>query len=85
MQNMVMMNTIASCLSYLCYIFLYILLIVFFYDWFKYNPKNTCVLIDCIQCKNSQVLKATLSVLTCEVYHPDSGLTNIGFLFLDHS
>ncbi len=43
-----------------------------FYDWSIYNPTNTCVLRDCIQCKNSQVLKATLSVLTCEVYHPDS-------------
>ncbi len=39
----------------------------------------------CIQCKNSQVLKATLSVLTCEVYHPDSVLTNLGCLFLLHS
>ncbi len=42
-------------------------------------------LTDCIQCKNRQVLKATLSVLTCEVYHPDSGLTNPGCLFLLHS
>ncbi len=42
-------------------------------------------LTDCIQCKNSQVLKATLSVLTCEVYHPDSGQTNLGSLFLLHS
>jgi len=46
----------------------YILLIMCFYDWSIYNPTNTCVLIYFIQCKNSQVLKATLSVLTCEVY-----------------
>ncbi len=56
----------------------------FFYDWSIYNPTNTCVLIDLIQC-NSQVLKATLFVLTCEVYHPDSVLTNLGCLFLVHS
>ncbi len=46
----------------------YILLIMCFYDWSIYNPTITCVLIYCIQCKNSQVLKATLFVLTCEVY-----------------
>ncbi len=56
-----------------------------FYDWSIYNPTNTCVLVDVIQCKHSQVLKATLSVLTCEVYHPDSALTNLGCLFLVHS
>ncbi len=45
---------------------------IYFNDWSIYNPTNTCVLIYLIQCKSSQVLKAPLSVLTCEVYHPDS-------------
>ncbi len=62
---------------------IYILLIMCF---FMIVPLQTLVyLTDCIQCKNSQVLKATLSVLTCEVYHPDSVLTNLGCLFLLHS
>ncbi len=50
MQNMVMKNTIPSYLSccyditfVTCYIFFYILLIMFFYDWSIYNPINTSV------------------------------------------
>ncbi len=68
MQNMVMKNT---------YQVVYHTNVIFFslyltnYVFFMIGPY---IIIDVIQCKNSQVLSV---LLTCEVYLPDSVLTNL--------
>ncbi len=52
----------------------YILLIMCFYDWSIYNPRSYTML--------KQPGVKSHSILTCEVYHPDSALTILAVCFL---